>query len=392
MTDFALPVSKAIQILLLPEEHYENPVMMTESITSSPGFSLIMDVRNVNIRANKAAIIKLYTESWPITVLAFALTGISGMFIWVLEFPRSFVKGSYEGFWWAFVTMTTVGYGDKTPKFILGRLFGVIWIMFGLILVAVFTATATSALSTNMHSFVRVEGNKIGVLNNTSAGLEAKKKGAFVTTFSSVKKMFSSLRSDEIDGVLMDRFRAAVILRAMRERTIRVFTSYDVKVPYYLAIRDTLRDLVAEGSCFKNRIERQDFESLFIKYLEPTVMFNTDTDSYNVFSGDSPNTRRFLLIVVCVFLGSAFTGITAEVIYRKLRKGNLRVKTGEDPENGHDLREVSVHSVAKPNLTNVENKLRQLVDEVSKLREQMSTISSNTDGSFREERRGTTHM
>ena len=25
------------------------------------------------------------------------------------EFPRSFTKGSYEGFWWAFVTMTTVG-------------------------------------------------------------------------------------------------------------------------------------------------------------------------------------------------------------------------------------------------------------------------------------------
>lgn len=26
------------------------------------------------------------------------------------EFPRSFTKGAYEGFWWAFVSMTTVGY------------------------------------------------------------------------------------------------------------------------------------------------------------------------------------------------------------------------------------------------------------------------------------------
>ena len=26
------------------------------------------------------------------------------------EFPRSFSKGAYEGFWWAFVSMTTVGY------------------------------------------------------------------------------------------------------------------------------------------------------------------------------------------------------------------------------------------------------------------------------------------
>ena len=25
------------------------------------------------------------------------------------QFPRSFFKGSWEGFWWAFVSMTTVG-------------------------------------------------------------------------------------------------------------------------------------------------------------------------------------------------------------------------------------------------------------------------------------------
>jgi len=25
------------------------------------------------------------------------------------EFPRPFINGTWEGFWWAFVTMTTVG-------------------------------------------------------------------------------------------------------------------------------------------------------------------------------------------------------------------------------------------------------------------------------------------
>jgi hypothetical protein len=40
-----------------------------------------------------------------------------------------------------------VRYGDKTPKSVFGRVFGVIWILVGLIIIAMFTATATNALT-----------------------------------------------------------------------------------------------------------------------------------------------------------------------------------------------------------------------------------------------------
>ena len=96
MTDFALPVSKPMQLLLRPDDHDAQPLMMVEQIISSPGYSLIMDVENVNVRANKAALIKLYTESWPITIFTFMVTGISGMVIWILVsiiyFPKYLIK------------------------------------------------------------------------------------------------------------------------------------------------------------------------------------------------------------------------------------------------------------------------------------------------------------
>ena len=38
-------------------------------------------------------------------------------------------------------------YGDKTPKSIVARLFSIIWIMLGLIAMAIFTANVTSALT-----------------------------------------------------------------------------------------------------------------------------------------------------------------------------------------------------------------------------------------------------
>lgn len=84
--------------------------------------------------------------------------------------------------------------------------------------------------------------------------------------------MFSSLRSGEIDGVLMDKFRSPEVLRATKDRNFRVFSGYDANVPYYLAVHNSLRSLFEGASCIKNRINNQDLENLFIKYLMPVVV------------------------------------------------------------------------------------------------------------------------
>jgi len=59
-------------------------------------------------------------------------------------------------------------YGDKTPKFVFGRLFGVIWIMTGLVIIAIFTATATSSINISVDGWAVVRGKKVlrGCLHN----------------------------------------------------------------------------------------------------------------------------------------------------------------------------------------------------------------------------------
>lgn len=68
------------------------------------------------------------------------------------QFPNS-LKGLWEAFWWSAVTMTTVGYGDKTPKTIGGRVTAVLWMFVALIILSGYTGTVVSVLSKEQHPF-----------------------------------------------------------------------------------------------------------------------------------------------------------------------------------------------------------------------------------------------
>lgn len=85
--------------------------------------------------------------------LALLLLGV-GFLVWLFERkanPEQFggkpAEGLGSSFWWAAVTMTTVGYGDKAPRTLAGRFVGLIWMFASLIVIATFTAAITAALT-----------------------------------------------------------------------------------------------------------------------------------------------------------------------------------------------------------------------------------------------------
>jgi voltage-gated potassium channel len=60
--------------------------------------------------------------------------------------PGASIKTGTEAFWWAFVTMTTVGYGDYVPVTLTGRIMAMILMTFGVGIFAVLTGFLATKL------------------------------------------------------------------------------------------------------------------------------------------------------------------------------------------------------------------------------------------------------
>ncbi len=73
--------------------------------------------------------------------VAAAVILLSGLLMAAIE-PS--VKNPWDGIWWAWVTVTTVGYGDIVPQTPAGKLFGSLLILLGVALFALMTASFSS--------------------------------------------------------------------------------------------------------------------------------------------------------------------------------------------------------------------------------------------------------
>jgi len=82
---------------------------------------------------------------WIILLIMASALG-SGYLILIFERPpaQEGFKSPSDGIWWAVVTMTTVGYGDRFPVTGAGRIVGVVLMFSSIILISFFTATVSS--------------------------------------------------------------------------------------------------------------------------------------------------------------------------------------------------------------------------------------------------------
>ncbi len=75
--------------------------------------------------------------------------------------------------------MSTYSYGDKAPRSFGARLFGIVWILIGLVIISTFTATITTMLTaSSLSDEIKLYGMKVGVLHNSEEYRLAVKRNA----------------------------------------------------------------------------------------------------------------------------------------------------------------------------------------------------------------------
>jgi ABC-type amino acid transport substrate-binding protein len=141
---------------------------------------------------------------------------VVGTLIWLAErranaeqFEPDLRRGLFSGLWWSAVTMTTVGYGDKAPRSVAGRIIGLVWMYLGVVMISSFTAVVASTLTTRQiastvrgaEDLVRV---RVGAKSGESPFDFLQQTGIRPIAFASIREGLDALAQDQIDAFVHD--------------------------------------------------------------------------------------------------------------------------------------------------------------------------------------------
>lgn len=174
---------------------------------------------------------------------------LAGTLLWFFErrnnvdqFGERWFQGLGHAFWWSAVTMTTVGYGDKAPVTLGGRVVALVWMFASVILISTFTAGIASSLTAQEFHRNAVQGPKD--LPRVTVGTVAGTTSQSYLQAEAVSHQVRPTIREAVEDVLEGKLQAVV---------------YDAPILLYMAQQEGLDDLKVLPSTFN----RQDYGIAF---------------------------------------------------------------------------------------------------------------------------------
>ncbi len=142
----------------------------------------------------------------------------AGHIIWLVErtsekkqttFKHDYIPGVFEGMYWALITASTIGYGDKVPKRWIGRILAAVLILIFLPLFGYFIAELSSDLTiqqlkSNINGPEDLWGRRIAVVEGTTSEDYMRKMHVYISAYKRVEDAVEALELDLVDAVVYD--------------------------------------------------------------------------------------------------------------------------------------------------------------------------------------------
>ncbi|MBW0147992.1 transporter substrate-binding domain-containing protein [Marinobacter arenosus] len=202
--------------------------------------------------------------SWQFVSVVLALGALLlavGFALWLVErrrnpeqFGGSAAQGIGSSFWWAAVTMTTVGYGDKAPVSFAGRLIALVWMFAGLIMVASFTAAITSSLTvSNLRTGIQgaddLPGKVVATINGTASQRYLEEQRIRYQSYPDLTSAMVSVAEGETDAIVYDRALLQYRNQQLGQQQLSILPGIFAEQLYALAL--------PEGRPLRARVSQQ---------------------------------------------------------------------------------------------------------------------------------------
>ncbi|XP_048579577.1 uncharacterized protein LOC5515780 isoform X2 [Nematostella vectensis] len=210
-------------------------------LVESPGFALLVKEPD-KINAFREIMLSVL-GTWPCLLLTVLMALLAGIVMWMLDttanpehFPTTVVSGFWNGWWWAFISMTTLGYGDRVPLTNRARVFTIVWVLIGLVIFSILSGTITSAFTSIVfESATGIYGTKIATLSDTPEYRFAARRQARVNidkNYTRFLDVVEALMSRSVEGVLIDAYEAGTKKKDLAGTGVRIQKVYDYKSTY----------------------------------------------------------------------------------------------------------------------------------------------------------------